>query len=133
MRLAVPIAIVLAAVSLGGCSLPSSNDSTSTTSTGETTAPQGGAESAPSGASAQSCRSSVLATEALRATGVSCGEASAIVAGWRDTAGCAGSPGASHAACTVRSYRCIGTRTDRGLAVGCARPGRSIAFISKGG
>ncbi|MDX6626965.1 MAG: hypothetical protein QOE56_1954 [Solirubrobacterales bacterium] len=119
MRLAVPIALVIvAAALLAGCG--GSSDSTS-----------GGSTTAPAGAAATSCETGAVDAKALRATAVSCGEARQALFAWQRAADCAGSPGASHSACTVRSYRCIGTRTDRGLAVSCARPGRSIAFIAK--
>jgi hypothetical protein len=64
-------------------------------------------------------------------TGVSCAKARAVVVSWAHDDGCAGSQGISHIACTVHSYRCIATRTERGLSVSCAGPGRSIAFISE--
>jgi hypothetical protein len=129
MRLAVPIAtLALAAALLGGCGGSSPSNSTDT---GSGAAPQGGAATAPAGASAQSCGAGVAETEALRATGISCAEAKAVLLAWQRDDRCAGSQGISHIACTVRSYRCIATRTDRGLAVSCARPGGSIAFISK--
>jgi hypothetical protein len=129
MRLAVPIAIVaLAAAALGGCGGSSQSDSTAT---GPEPAPQGGAATAPAGASAQSCDAGVAETESLRATGISCGAAKAVLLAWQRDDGCVGSQGISQIACTVRSYRCIATRTDRGLSVSCARPGRSVAFISR--
>jgi hypothetical protein len=129
MRLAVPIAIVaLAATVLGGCGGSSGSDSTET---GSNAAPQGGAATAPAGASAASCDVSVAGVEALRATGISCDGAKAVLLAWQRNDSCVGSQGISHIACTVRSYRCIATRTDRGLSVSCARPGRSLAFISK--
>ncbi|HSS32507.1 MAG TPA: hypothetical protein VLL27_04425 [Solirubrobacterales bacterium] len=124
MRLAVPIAIMaLGAALLGGCGGSSQSDSTA--------APQGGATTAPAGASAQSCKVRVAGVEALRATGVSCGDAKGVILAWQRSDGCVGSQGISHVACSIRSYRCIATRTDRGLSVSCARPGRSLAFISK--
>ncbi|MGV1047084.1 MAG: hypothetical protein ACOYD4_00975 [Solirubrobacterales bacterium] len=131
MRLAVPIAIAVLAASLAGCG--GSSPGTGSTATGSTAAPQGGAATAPAGASAQSCETQAVDAEALRATGASCEEARQVMFAWQRDSGCAGSAGASHAACTVRSYRCIATRADRGLAVSCAGPGRSIAFIAKRG
>ena len=128
MRPAVPIAIVaLAAALAGGCggSTPG-NDSTA----GPGAAPPGGAATAPAGASAQSC-DDVAGAESLRVTGLSCAAARPIVVAWTDDDGCVGSQGISHIACTVGSYRCIATRTERGLSVSCAGPGRSIAFISR--
>jgi hypothetical protein len=124
MRLAVPIAIMaLAAALLGGCGGSSGSDSSA--------APQRGAATAPAGASAQSCGVRVAGVEELHATGITCGNAKAVLLAWQRSDGCVGSQGISHIACTVRSYRCIATRTDRGLSVSCARPGRSLAFISK--
>ena len=126
MRLTVPIAIVALAASLAaGCG--------SSSETGSTASPPQGTATAPAGASAQSCETQAVDAEALRATGVSCGEARRAMFAWQRASGCAGTPGASHTACSVRSYRCVATRTDRGLAVSCAEPGRSIAFIAKGG
>lgn len=128
MRLAVPITIIaLAAAVLGGCGGSSESDSTET---GSGTAPQGGAATAPAGASAQSCGDAGGA-EAVRATGVSCNAARKVVIAWQRDDSCVGSQGISRISCKVRPYRCIATRTDRGLAVSCAAPGRSIAFTSK--
>lgn len=128
MRLAVPILIIaLAAAVLAGCG-GSESDSTEA---GSSAAPQGGAATAPAGASAKSCGISISGVEAVRATGISCKEAKAVLRSWNRNDGCVGSQGISRIACTVRSYRCIATRTERGLSVSCAAPGRSIAFISE--
>jgi hypothetical protein len=129
MRLAFPIALAIAAVLIAGCGSSSGGDSTAPATA---PAPSSGGATAPAGASATSCEANAVGIGALRATGISCGEARQALLAWQRAADCAGSPGASHSACTVSSYRCIGTRTDRGLAVSCARPGRSIAFIAKG-
>lgn len=127
MRLALPIAIVaLAAAVAAGC-----GGSSGETGSSSTAAPQGGAATAPAGASAESCETQAADTEELRATDVSCGEARQVMFGWQRAPGCAGASDASHAACTIRSYRCISARTDRGVVVSCAKPGRSIAFIDK--
>jgi hypothetical protein len=129
MRLAVPISIIaLAAAMLVGCGGSSESDSTET---GSGAAPQGGAATAPAGASAAKCNVSVSGVEAVRATGISCKEAKAVLLSWNRDDGCVGSQGISRVACTVRSYRCIATRTERGVSVSCAAPGRSIAFISE--
>jgi hypothetical protein len=130
MRLAVPIAIVVLAVAVAGCGGDSSSG-TESNPPAVTVVPQGGAATAPAGASAQHCDSGAVGAEALLATGASCGEARQVLLAWQRDPGCAGSPGASHSACSVRAYRCIGTRTDRGLDVSCAGPGHSIAFIAK--
>ena len=132
MKLAVPITIaVLAATAMTGCG--GSSSSSESTANRSMAAPQGGAARAPAGASAQICDTRAVDAEALRATAVSCDDARRVLFAWQRASACAGSRGASHSACTVRSYRCIGSRTDRGLAVSCAGPGRSIAFIAKGG
>lgn len=131
MRLAVPIAIVLLAAAVAGCG--DSSSGTGSTPTGVTAVPHEGAGTAPAGASAESCDSGAIDAEALLATDVSCGEARQVLFSWQRDPGCAASPGASHSACSVRAYRCIGTRTDRGLDVSCAGPGHSIAFIAEDG
>jgi hypothetical protein len=129
MRLAIPIAIILlAAALLAGC-----GGSSSSSETTGSTVPPGGAATAPAGASARSCETEAVDAEALRATGVSCGDARDVLFAWQRAPACAAEPGASHSACTVDSYRCIGARTDRGLAVSCARAGRSIAFVAERG
>ncbi|HUB99977.1 MAG TPA: hypothetical protein VMS11_09155 [Solirubrobacterales bacterium] len=129
MRIAVPISIIaLAAAVFAGCGGSSESDSTET---GSGAAPQGGAATAPAGASAAKCDVNVAEVEAVRATGISCGETKAVLLAWQRNNGCVGSQGISHVACTVRSYRCIATRTERGVSVSCSKPGRSIAFTSK--
>jgi hypothetical protein len=121
MRLAVPITTaVLAAALLAGCGGDSS--------TGDSTA----TPTAPAGAIAIGCQTHTADAEGLRATAVSCADARQLLFAWQRASGCASSPGASRSACTVGSYRCIGARTDRGLAVSCAKPGQSIAFVAKG-
>jgi hypothetical protein len=57
------------------------------------------------------------------------GDSSAqIRAAWEQESSCAHPPGASRWGCSVASYRCQAIVTDRGWSVGCAKPGRSIAF-----
>jgi ABC-type Fe3+-hydroxamate transport system substrate-binding protein len=122
MRLATLIAILALAALLAACGSSSSEESSSDT----TSAPK--ASTGPAGATARACPLEAGGIEALRATALSCGEAQRVAIAWRHDADCSTAPGASHGACTVRSYRCIATATGRGLSVGCARPGRSIAF-----
>jgi hypothetical protein len=122
MRLAVPlVALALAAASLAGCG--SSSDTTGGSS----------AATAPVGASARTCATRAAGAESLRATGVSCGLARRVMYGWQRRGSCAAPAGASRSACTSRSYRCLGARTDRGVAVSCSRRGRSIAFLARRG
>ncbi|MGN6217283.1 MAG: hypothetical protein ACTHN7_10075 [Solirubrobacterales bacterium] len=121
MRFATPIVALVLLAAASGCG--SSGES----SPGSTASPGGGSSASPAGASVHACPLNVDGIGDLRATGVSCGEAQRIASAWHRGSGCA-APGASHSACTVRGYRCIGTATSRGLSVGCARPGRSVAF-----
>lgn len=129
MRLAIPIAIVVLAAALaGGCG--SSDDGGSEPSTA--TAPKSSGQKAPAGASAKECVGRVGAASALRATGVSCTQAKALAAAWARNQGCAPAGGSSRASCKLEGdYDCLAAMTGRGLAVSCARPGRSVAFTIK--
>jgi hypothetical protein len=128
MRLAVPLAIAaLTAALLAGCG--GSSSSGGSTQTGST-APAG-PSSGPVGASARGCDTGAVDVEALRAVGVSCGPARQVMLGWRRDDSCSSPSGASRTSCTIGSYRCLGARADRGIAVACSRPGESIAFIAK--
>jgi hypothetical protein len=130
MRLASAIAIVaLAAALLGGCG-SSSEDSSGA---GSTTAPKASDSGAPAGASAQACVLNVDEASGLRVTAVSCGKGRKTAIAWQRDPSCRPAGGGSQAGCTVAGYRCIATATDRGLAVSCSRPGRSIAFTAKRG
>jgi hypothetical protein len=122
MRLAFATALAALAVLGVGC-----GDAGSDTGSGPEPAP-----TAPAGAIAIGCRSPDAGVETLRATAVSCGVARRVLGEWLGEASCAGSPGASHAACSVAAYRCIGARADRGLSVSCSRPGQAVAFIARG-
>jgi hypothetical protein len=131
MRLAVPLAIaVLAATLLAGCG-GSSSSSGGSTQTGSGTPPKAGTSTGPIGASAKSCDTHAVDAEGLRAVNISCGQARQVMYGWQREGSCSPAPGASRTSCLTRSYRCLGARTDRGIAVSCARAGESIAFIAK--
>ncbi|HSK50413.1 MAG TPA: hypothetical protein VK889_07955 [Solirubrobacterales bacterium] len=121
MRLAAALASALLAATVAtGCG--SSDDS-------EETSPS----KAPPGAVARSCETQAVDAERLRATAVSCGEARRVMFAWQRAEGCGLIGGASRGSCVVRSYRCLSVRTGRGVSVGCARPGRSIAFLAQRG
>jgi hypothetical protein len=109
-----------------GCGSSDEESSSSTSSEPTATIPD-----APPGATAQSCgNTTVTGTSQLRVTGVGCPVGRGIVASWAKNDACAANT--SRPACTVyRGYRCIAARTDAGLAVSCARSGRSISFIAK--
>jgi hypothetical protein len=91
----------------------------------------GRASKAPIGASARSCDSYATDAEALRATDIPCDQARQVMHSWQRERTCSLPSGASRGSCLSRSYRCQAARTDRGLAVSCARKGQSIAFLAK--
>lgn len=127
MRLATPLTVlILAAGLLAGCG-GSSSEGTSSASPGAHTS------TAPPGASVRACPLAITGTGGLRATGVSCGEAQKVAVVWLGDSSCAAAPDASHSACSVRGYRCIGTAAGRGLAVSCSQPGRAVAFTVRRG
>jgi len=135
MRIPTPLVVLaLAAGLLAGCG-GSSSEGTGSSSSGVTgsSSPGPHTSTAPAGASVRACPLNIAGTQRLRATGVSCGEAQLVALTWWGSAGCAAEPGASHSACSSRGYRCIGTATDRGLAVSCARPGRAVSFTARRG
>jgi hypothetical protein len=131
---AVAAALVLFALLVAGCG-SSGNGSTSEGTQGSPQ-PAGGAgtPTAPAGAVAQGCEGAVRGISSLRVTGVGCAIGRGVVASWSERTGCTATPpGRSRTSCAVSGYRCLGTVTDRGLAVSCARPGRSISFTAKRG
>jgi hypothetical protein len=137
-RLAAPlVAAALLAALVAGCGDSSVEIDGSRTGTVTSVVPipdKGKSMSrAPFGASARSCDAYSTDAGALRATGISCSQARQVMYGWQRERSCATPAGASRSSCLTRSYRCQATRTDRGLAVSCARKGQSIAFISRRG
>jgi hypothetical protein len=128
LRLAAPLALLtLAAVLLAGCGDSSTETGSSRTETMTQVAPN----RAPVGASAKSCDAYSTDAEFLRATGIPCDQARQVMSGWRHERSCSLPRGASRNSCLTRSYRCLGTRTDRGVAVSCSRQGQSIAFTAR--
>lgn len=126
MRLALPIVLLaLAAALVAGC-----GDSGEDSGLGGSKGTEANDSSAPAGAAAQACALDVGGTQNLRAAGVSCGEAQRVALGWQRGGACALPAGTSRSGCSVRSYRCLAAVTDRGLAVSCGRPGRSVAFLA---
>jgi hypothetical protein len=121
MKLAAPLLIAaLAAALLAGCGSSSEEETQRTAN-------------APAGASVDACDTYAVDAEGLRVTGLSCKEGRQVMLGWQRTEDCGLIGGASRGACSVRSYRCLATRADRGISVSCARPGRSVAFVAKRG
>ncbi len=119
------LAVALAAAALiAGCG-SSGNDTTS--------APEpikrAGASGAPIGSSVKRCPTAGVLT-GLRVSGVGCEAGVAVMSSWNFPR-CRPAKGESRSACSVRRYRCLSVRTDRGTAVNCSRPGRSISFLWK--
>jgi hypothetical protein len=117
---------LLAFAPLTGCG---SSDEPSEPTATATTPP------APAGASARSCGNTTVAgTQGLRVTGIGCDVGRGVVAAWAREPGCPPPPGASRSSCTVYDgYRCLAAATERGIAVSCARPGGSAAFLASRG
>jgi hypothetical protein len=115
---------LLIVILLAGCG--SNGDSSNTTAPEATTS--SGTPTAPAGAAAQSCKSKSDGLEDLRVTGVDCEAGRAVAAAWTRNASCT-PDGESRYACTIRGYRCLGISTERGFALSCARPGRSVSFV----
>ena len=128
LSLALAVLAASLCVLLGsGCGSSSENTEGSPTSGGGTTS------KAPLGASAQSCAVTVTGISGLRVSGVGCSAGQDIALGWDKKGSCRAPAGASRASCDVGGYRCLGAATERGLAIGCAGPGRSISFVVKRG
>ena len=118
---------VVVAMAAAGCG--SSSDET--TGTSGTTAPPASStpgQEAPIGVRARSCGDTASSGE-VRVTGVSCEFGRSLVTGWYKNGGCSARGGASRLSCRVGGFICLGAVTGRGVAVTCAAPGRSVAFI----
>jgi hypothetical protein len=125
MRLAVPLAIVaLAAASLVGCG---SNSGSEPPTSGQRNA----APNTPAGATARSCIFGADRVAGLRVASVSCGKGRRVALDWQGAGACQVPAGASRAGCSVGPYRCSAMRVGRGIAVSCAMPGRTVAFIAR--
>jgi hypothetical protein len=129
-RLLLPIAI-LATVLIAGCGSDNGDETTQTSGSSSATTSATPPPSAPAGASAQACTIDTAGLEDLRVTGVDCGAGQQVAVAWTRGTTCASPQSSSRFACSVRGYRCLGTTTERGVAVSCARSGRSIAFVAK--
>ncbi|HEX6229062.1 MAG TPA: hypothetical protein VFZ41_06315 [Solirubrobacterales bacterium] len=138
MRQAGAIAAIalLAALIVAGCGSDSGEDEPrGPGDSGEVTQPSGasanqGSDSGPSGVRAESCEVEGGEFVALRAVEEDCETARVVAEEWSHRASCSEPEGGSRFACTVRGYRCLGTTAGRGIAVSCARPGRSISFLA---
>jgi hypothetical protein len=129
------IALAAAALLVAGCGSDSGGSSGYGRNSGDVSQPTQAtttptSPSGPSGVRARSCRPEGEIAS-LRTVGENCGTALAVAADWSGRAGCSAPGDASRFACSVRGYRCLGTTAGRGIAVSCARPGRSISFIAE--
>jgi hypothetical protein len=136
MRLPGPNTIALAALAVvvamaaAGC-----GSSDETTGASETTAPPASTsttpgQEAPIGVRARGCDVTGSSGE-VRVTGVSCDLGRSLVAGWYKNNECSAPQGASRTSCRLGRFICLGAVTDRGVAVTCVAPGRSVAFIGR--
>lgn len=137
MRLAAVLATLLAAALAFGCGSSGGGDGTSGAPATETAPParEGyrGGRQAPAGAASRSCETRAVDAGRLRATAVSCDEARRVMLAWQRAEGCGLIGDASRGSCAVRSYRCLSTKTGRGVSVSCSQSGRSIAFLARRG
>ena len=122
---------IAVAVTAAGCG--SSSDET--TGANATTAPPAStsttpAQEAPVGVRAKSCDSTGSSGE-VRVTNVSCELGRSLAVGWYKDNACSGPKGASRTSCRLGKFICLGAVTDRGVAVTCVAPGRSVAFIGR--
>jgi hypothetical protein len=128
--------VAIAVVAVAGCG-GSSGGGTSGEETSPATAlppPGSGTTSnAPSGIKTKTCADARLDPPEVVVIGGSCAQGKQTVAGWEAKAACYSPAGASRFACTVGKLRCMGTKTERGIAVNCARPQLSISFLSRRG
>ncbi len=114
------------AMAVSACS--SSSDGTEGGATGA--ASESGGGGAPAGVRARSC-GSVSGAGQVRVTGVGCALGRQLVAGWHKDPMCFSPTGASRTSCRLGDFTCLGATTDAGIAVTCAAPGRSVAFVAQ--
>lgn len=123
------VLVVLTAMVIAGCGSDDGDESTTGPEPATTSAKPPPA--APAGATAKACDTHAVDAEALRVTGGSCGEGRKTMFAWQRAESCGVIGDTSRGACSVNSYRCLSLQVDPGLAVSCARSGRSIVFIAK--
>jgi hypothetical protein len=125
------VAIALAALVLAGCG--SSSDETTAGKATETTSPAApkANSSGLHGAFAKSCGAAAGGVAKIRATGISCAKGKKLATEWSAAENCTIPQGASRGSCRVGPTICLSTVSDRGVAVSCARPNQSVAFIAR--
>jgi hypothetical protein len=115
--------LTIAAVAIAGCG--SSSDET----TGG--GPPASTSGAPQGAGASVCSGAAALKGEVRVTGISCTKGRAVVAGWGGEPKCFSPSGASRYSCKISQMTCLAASVDAGIAVTCARPGQSLAFVAR--
>jgi hypothetical protein len=127
------LAVLAAAAAIAAAGCGSSADETAETTPAApaaTTSTTPGGQQAPRGVRATPCDGGSNSAE-IRVTGVSCKLGRDLVAGWYEDSACSSPAGASRTSCRVGRFTCLGASADRGIAVTCAGPGRSVSFIGK--
>jgi hypothetical protein len=126
--------VAFALVAVAGCGGSSEGTSTTGAETGLNPPGSGATTSnAPPGIETKACTDERLNPPEIVVIGGSCAQGKQTVAGWEAKTACYSPAGASRFACTVGKVRCVGTRTERGIAVNCSRPQLSISFLSRRG
>jgi hypothetical protein len=124
------LAALAVAAAIAGCGSSSNETETAQPPASTSTAP--GSE-APVGVRAKSCSGATKVTEEIRVTGVSCAAGQLIAEAWGRTKSCTAPAGTSRTSCRLGGLTCLGAVADRGIAVTCAEPGRTVSFIGKRG
>ena len=130
------IAVALATtlvVSGCGSSSEETGDGTAPAGTEATGAPPPASSpsGAPSGIRAKACGSAGKGLEAVRVTGVGCAAGRKLASSWAVSENCTIPAQASRGSCRVQGRVCLSAATDRGIAVTCAAPGKSVSFIAR--
>lgn len=123
--------LAVALVAAAGCG---SSEGTSTTpaETGQEPGPATTSNSPP-GVRTKACADQRLDPPEVVVVGAGCAQGKQTVTGWEAKSACRSPSGGSRYSCTVGGLRCLGTRTERGIAVNCSRPQLSISFTGKAG
>ena len=122
------LAVLVAALLVGGCGGGSSGGSASTAPEGagkKATAPN-----APAGSKVVSCSENRMEMEQLRATEVDCGTARTTMEQWERSHACTLGNG-SRSSCALDGFRCQAVKVDAGASVSCAGPEGDVSFLAK--
>jgi hypothetical protein len=125
------LTILLAVLAVAGAAAGCGSSPDETTGPPASTSTTREKQEAPIGARAERCGGDTAAGGEVRVTGASCKLGRELVAGWYKDSACSAPKGASRTSCKLGKFTCLGAVTDRGVAVTCAAPGRSVAFIGR--